>query len=116
MITIESTVNEGRLRITCSGVFGVGAEGNLSGRILGDAIKRLMDGEAEPPSEVVIDFTDVEYEWGDGPAWSVLPWAVKGLTVTYLARGRAAMGLQDLFSEARLDRCLSIAVVQIAQP
>lgn len=114
MITTEATVNGDCLLITCSGVYGVGSEGTLSGRLVHDAIKPFMDSDAEQPSEFVIDFTGVEYVWGDGPAWSVLPWAAKGVKVTYLASDRTATALRDLFSGTHLDKLINTAVVETA--
>lgn len=107
MISVDAVVNGTRLWITCSGDWGVGSEGTPSGRLLNETIKRFMKDAVERPSEVVIDFTKVDYLGGDGPGWSLLPYS-RYAKVTYLVNDRNEQALRDLFSATNLDKLLNI--------
>jgi hypothetical protein len=112
MIIVDASVNVAVLRIICSGSYGEGSEGNPSGRLVEDTIRRFMECDADPPNEVVIDFTRVEYVWGDGPGWSVMPWA-RHVKVTYLASDKNERALRGLFSATNLDKVLNITISRV---
>jgi len=97
MRIIETSVRNGCLRIACAGPFGVGSEGNPSGHLLKRTLETALDAPDPGINEVVIDFTEVEYEWGDGPAWAVWPAFRRNLKVRYVARGTAGKSLAELF-------------------
>ncbi len=112
MFTVVAKVVGTCLQITCTGFYGVGSEGTSTGRLVRDTIKRFMDCDTDRPSEIVIDFTSVDYIWGDGPGWSVMPWA-RQLSVTYLVSDRNEEALRELFSSTRLDKFLKITITQV---
>ena len=73
--------NDAVLMVICAGTFGVGSEGNPSGRLLKEAIERWMLAHpGDRVEQAVIDFAHVDYTWGDGPVWSLLPFIKSGLT------------------------------------
>ena len=96
MVIREALIGDGVARIRCAGVFGVGSAGNPSGHVLKAALEELLGGHEGEASAVVVDFTEVEYQWGDGPVWAVYPAWRRGLHVTYLARGQVAAALRGL--------------------
>jgi hypothetical protein len=62
------------LVVKCSGVFGIGSEGNPSGSLLTKSIDEwMLSHPDERVEELVIDYSDVEYSWGDGPVSSMIP-------------------------------------------
>ncbi len=113
MITIDVTVSDGCLRINCAGCYGPRSEGNLaSGRFVQEAIRRHLDTADPPLSEVVIDFTRIDYEgMGDGPIWSVLQAWRRGVKVTYLVSERTREPLQVLLSVTNMNRIIGVVVV-----
>ena len=112
MIIVDAAVDGAVLRLVCSGTYGVGSEGNPSGHVVKDTIKRFMNCDADPPTEVVIDFTRVEYVWGDGPGWSVVPWALHA-KVTYLVSDQNEEALTRLFSTTKLYKVLKITISRV---
>jgi hypothetical protein len=113
MITIDVTVSDGCLRINCAGCYGPRSEGNLaSGRLVQEAIRHHLDTAEPPLSEVVIDFTKVNYEgMGDGPIWSVLPAWRRGLKVTYLVSQSTREYLEVLLSVTNMNQIIGVVVV-----
>jgi hypothetical protein len=83
MITIDVTVADACLRINCAGCYGPRSEGNVeSGQLVQETIRHHLDTADPPLSEVVIDFTKVDYCGMDGPIWSVLQAWRRGVKVT----------------------------------
>jgi hypothetical protein len=113
MISIDATVSDGCLRINCAGCYGPRSEGNVaSGRLVQEAIRRHLDTADPPLSEVVIDFTRIDYEgMGDGPIWSVLQAVRQRVKVTYLVSDRTREPLQGLLSVTRMNRLIGVTVV-----
>lgn len=111
---IDSRVDNACLRLSCAGSFGVGSQGNPSGQLLKRTIEMALAEAGTSVSEVVIDFTNVQYEWGDGPTWAVLPAIRRGLKVTYVAKGEAKKALANLFQATGLDRLGNLTVVEAA--
>ena len=72
---------DGVLEVICSGRYGVGSEGNPSGRLVATSIEGWMaDHPDQPVSRVTVDYRKVDYSWGDGPIWSVIPLFRRGVT------------------------------------
>ena len=112
MITIDVTVSDGCLRINCAGCYGPRSEGNLaSGRLVQEAIRRHLDTANPPLSEVVIDFTRVDYCGGDGPVWSVTRAVARGVKVTYVVSDRDRAPLQELLSATGMNRFIGVVAV-----
>jgi hypothetical protein len=104
----DVTVSDGCLRITCAGPFGIGSLGNPSGLALQQALEAALSREATSIEEVVIDFTRVHYEWGDGPGWAVFPAIRRGFRITYLAGAENHEALAGLMSATRFDRWVAV--------
>ena len=69
------------LTVRCSGTFGIGSKGHPSSKLLTDSIQRwMLSHPQERIEQVIIDYTHVDYEWGDGPVSSMLPIIYKGVT------------------------------------
>jgi hypothetical protein len=86
------------LRVMCSGPYGVGSKGNPSAKVLRETIENWMDAHPELRVEQIeIDYTDVEYFWGDGPVSSVLPLIKRGVTrIRLIASSQNRAALQSL--------------------
>ena len=86
------------LTVKCSGVFGLGSAGNPSGALIAESIERWMISHpGDQVKQLVVDYTDVEYSWGDGPVSSVIPFVKRGITeIRLLASSRNVEPLQDL--------------------
>jgi hypothetical protein len=70
----------GTLRVKCSGEFGLGADGNPSGELLTRTIRRwVSDHKEERVVEIEIDYSSVNYSWGDGPVSSMAPLRADGV-------------------------------------
>ena len=112
MITIDVTLSDGCLRINCAGCYGPRSEGNLaSGRLIQEAIRRHLDTADPPLSEVVIDFTRVDYCGMDGPTWSVAEALRRRLKVTYLVSERNREFLEVLLGVIKMNRFIGVVVV-----
>jgi len=71
--TITYSAECGILSVKCSGKFGVGSGGNPSAELLMGTIKQWMSDHPEQSvTEIEIDYTRVDYAWGDGPVWSMV--------------------------------------------
>jgi hypothetical protein len=92
------------LMVRCSGAFGIGSKGNPSGKLLTESIERwMLSHPGECVEQVVIDYTHVDYSWGDGPLWSMLPFIKRGLTkVRLIASPRNRKPLKELVNASRL--------------
>ena len=86
------------LSVRCSGVFGIGSEGNPSGILLTESIERwMLSHPGQHVEQLVIDYADVEYSWGDGPVSSVIPFIKRGVTkVRLIASQQNLEPLQEL--------------------
>jgi hypothetical protein len=69
MIRIESVqYRDGVLVVSCSGEYGVGSDGQPSDDLLVDTINGwLADHPEESVRQIDVDYSEVEYSWGDGP-------------------------------------------------
>ena len=68
------------LSVKCSGKYGVGSGGNPSAELLLGTIKQWKsDHPEEPVTEIEIDYTRVDYSWGDGPVSSMGPLLAQGV-------------------------------------
>jgi hypothetical protein len=114
MITLDVTVSDACLRITCAGDYGISEDNLLSGRLVQETIQRHLDRVVPLPSEVIIDFTRVEGGTGDGPIWSVLPAYRRGLKVTYLVSGSSGEFLQALLCATGMRGIINLVVVENA--
>jgi hypothetical protein len=52
--------------------------------LIANTIKHFSGIENGIITQITIDFSDVDYSWGDGPAWLIIPWVVR-CKVTFIA-------------------------------
>ena len=92
------------LTVRCSGVFGYGSEGNPSGALLVESIEQWMRAHPDQRfEELVVDYTGVEYCWGDAPVWSAMRFISKGVALVRLIAGPQNLKpLQDLVKMSRV--------------
>jgi hypothetical protein len=92
------------LRVKCSGVFGVGSEGNPSGILLRKSIENWMQSHPGVKVEQIeIDLTDVIYSWGDGPISSLIIFMTRGVSqFRFLASLQNQKPLQNLIETSKL--------------
>jgi hypothetical protein len=81
LVKIESVSAEGEvLTIRCSGDFGYGSGGNQSGDLVEQTIKRWMTKNPKHQiKEIVLDLTNVEYEFGNAPQSAVSRFYLNGV-------------------------------------
>jgi hypothetical protein len=113
MRVVQTRVDGGTLHVLCAGSLAAGSLGVSDCRLLHISIEKALRESLAPWEEVVVDFTSVDYEWGDGPAWAVFPAARRHLKVRYLARDRCCAALMSLFRETGLHRVFSVSVEEI---
>ena len=91
------------LSVKCSGVFGIGTDGNPSGRLLSKSIKAWMENHPESKVEqIYVDFTGVDYTWGNGPVSSLVIFVARGVTrVHYIASHQNRKPLENLIKLSR---------------
>jgi hypothetical protein len=72
---------EGMLQVKCSGEYGVGSDGNPSADLLAKYIALwIADHPDQPVAQIDVDYSEVDYSWGDGPVSSMFPFVAKGVT------------------------------------
>ncbi|HEX5138937.1 MAG TPA: hypothetical protein VFY93_18345 [Planctomycetota bacterium] len=94
----------GVLSIRCSGTVGIGFASTASLRPLGAVISGWMRvQEEEAVREIVVDFTNVDYRWGDAPVACFLPFVRRGVErVRFRAGPRSAKALRSLLAVSNL--------------
>ena len=97
---IEKTYIENRvLKIICSGEFGIGSNGNPRGAAISSIIEEHFKKKGNEIDSIIIDFQNVDYEWGDGIIWSVYrAFYNKQIPVTYYANLNNAKYIQSAIS------------------
>jgi hypothetical protein len=116
MISAEATTEGSCLRVDCAGTWEYDSEGTRCGHLLRSTIERGMNEATTAITEIVIDFTRVNYLGGDGPGWSVLGKWSRGVKVTYLAGEQGGQLLQGLFAITRLNQFINVVIVNDARP
>jgi len=92
------------LSVKCSGVFGIGSGGHPSAMLLNKSIVEWMETHPEVRVEQIdIDFTEVDYTWGDGPVSSMVIFVGKGVSrIHYIASPQNRKPLENLIKLTRL--------------
>ena len=101
-IYIENSV----LKIICSGEFGIGTIGSPRGAAIRSTIENSIIKKGNEINSIIIDFQNVDYEWGDGIIWSVIPAVYnKQIPVTYYANLNNAKYIQSaIFAFGETER------------
>jgi hypothetical protein len=73
-------------------------------RCVSDALAGWMSAHADHSvREIVVDFTDVDYRWGDAPISCMIPFCRRGdRRVRYVASAGSAAALDSLFGMANV--------------
>ena len=92
------------LSVKCSGRFGIGSEGNPSAELLKSSIQHWIDAHPGVLIEQLdIDYSKVEYSWGDGPLWSAYPLVRRGVKkIRLIASAQNQAALESLVTESRM--------------
>ncbi len=86
--TVTYAPDSGMLRVKCSGRFGQGSEGRPSGELLARTVERWIADHADQRVQVVqVDYTEVDYSWGDWPVSSLVPFVRHGVARCHLIAG-----------------------------
>ena len=102
---------DGALEVKCSGEYGVGSEGNPSAELVRVSIERwIADHPDQPVAQIDVDYTDVDYTWGDGPVSSMVPFLARGI-----ASCRIIAGLQNCQSPEELVATCRIPIEVIGR-
>jgi hypothetical protein len=99
------------LFIVCSGEFGVGSEGNPSADLIVETAVQWMDTHPDSSlTHAVIDFTDVDYYWGNGPTSAAARIGRRGLrSITIKSNDTNREPLENLLRRTGLDRSIHLA-------
>jgi hypothetical protein len=94
----------GVLRVRCKGTIGIGTESVASMEPLSEALEVWMrENPDHAVREIIVDFRDVDYRWGDAPISCLLPFLVTGVQrVHYVASASSAPALEDLLRTAAM--------------
>jgi hypothetical protein len=80
--------NDGVLRVTCSGEHGVGSEGHPSAILVKSSIDQWIENHpGQSVSQIEVDYTEVDYVWGDGPVSSLMGFHQQGVSRFRLIAG-----------------------------
>jgi hypothetical protein len=92
------------LKVKCSGVFGVGSEGNRSGILLKKSIEDWMESHpGAKVNQIEIDLTNVSYSWGDGPISSLIVFLTRGVSrIRLIAGPQNRNALQTLIDTSKI--------------
>ena len=92
------------LTVSCSGTFGIGSRGNVSGDLIARTVKGWIATNSKQQLAVVeVDYTRVEYAWGDGPVSSLVVFFQQGIQRFRLIAGPSnCNSLKNLLESCRL--------------
>jgi len=110
--TINSINRRGHcLFIVCSGEFGIGSEGNPSADLIVETAVQWMDTHPDSSlTHAVIDFTDVDYLWGNGPTSAAVRIGRRGPTsITIKANDANQEPLENLLQKTGFVRTIHLA-------
>jgi hypothetical protein len=95
---------EGVLSVRCTGTVGIGSASNASMHPVRDALAGWMrEHEDETVREIVVDLTDVDYQWGDAPVSCFVPFVREGVKrIRFLAGPGSAPALESLVETANM--------------
>lgn len=72
---------DGALKVTCSGKYGEGSKGQPSAEQVRSSIERWIEGHPDQSvTRIDVDYTDVDYSWGDGPVSSLVQFYKRGVS------------------------------------
>lgn len=95
---------DGVVSVRCSGTVGIGSESTASLRPVGEAVAAwIRENRDHRVREIVVDFTDVDYRWGDAPIACFIPFIRGGVErIRFLAGSDNAQALESLMVAAHL--------------
>jgi len=92
------------LTVRCSGEVAIGSASVTSMRPVGDAVERWIHEHPDRPVlEIVVDFTTVDYQWGDAPVSCFTALVKRGVQrIRFLAQAGTAEALESLFHSTNM--------------
>jgi hypothetical protein len=92
------------LTVSCSGAFGVGSRGNVSGDLIARTVKGWIAANSKQQLAVIeVDYTRVEYVWDDGPISSLVVFFQQGIQRFRLIAGPSnCNSLKNLLESCRI--------------
>jgi hypothetical protein len=95
---------DGVLFVRCAGTVGIGSESTSSMRPVGDALAGWMSEHRDQTiREIVVDFIEVDYRWGDAPVACFMPFVRDGIQrIRFLAGVNSAAALESLLASVNL--------------
>ena len=92
---------DGVLSVRCTGTVGIGSESTASLRPVGEALAGWI--REHHVREIVVDFTEVDYRWGDAPVACFMPFLREGVQrIRFLAGTGNAQALESLLVAANV--------------
>ena len=104
IVTVRHNPQSMTLTVSCSGRFGVGSRGNVSGDLIARTVKGWIAANSKQQLAVIeVDYTRVEYAWGDGPVSSLVVFIQHGIQRFRLIAGPSnSNSLKNLLESCRL--------------
>jgi hypothetical protein len=101
---LKHNSESGALQVKCSGKHGIGSEGTPSAMLVTQTIRDWIAGHPESPVSVIeVDYSAVDYSWGDGPVTAMIPLLLLGIAKFRLVCGSAnCKALQSLLESCNL--------------
>ena len=95
---------DGVLSVRCTGTVGIGSESTASLRPVSEALAGwIREHRDHHVREIVVDFTDVDYRWGDAPVACFMPFLGEGVQrILFLAGTGSAQALESLLVAANV--------------
>jgi hypothetical protein len=110
VIRVDAIRDEnGALEAVCSGDWGIGSQGTPSARLAMESIDAWLAAHPQAAvREIRLDLRDVDYEWGDGPAWLFQLFRHRGFRFALRAGPRSLKGLRSLVDAFGLSAELTV--------
>jgi hypothetical protein len=90
IVTIAYGPESGILMLKCRGLFGVGSKGQPSGELLARTIEHwIAEHAGKRLNEIEVDYSEVDYAWGDWPVSSMVLFLRHGVERFHLVAGPA---------------------------
>jgi hypothetical protein len=109
MIEVKNAQSDASvLRLVCSGIHGTGSGGNESATRITQAVSSALAASGVAPAELELDFRAVEYEWGDGPVSSIVPFMDRFQKVRIVSSPQNVAALKGLVEASGFAELIAI--------
>ena len=95
---------DGVLRVTCGGKHGEGSQGQPSAELVRSSIERWIESHPDQSvAQIDVDYTDVDYAWGDGPVSSLVQFYKQGVSKMRIIASRKNLDpLEELVTSCNI--------------